>query len=139
MKEDSKSIKKLHDLNLRIMGMSFSEAIVEVMRVNNIKVEQLEKQSLISSKTIVRYRNGHTKYTKITVVQLCFGLQCHISTSQILLFKAGYVLGNSYEDVVYSLILENAKALDIYTANELIASVNNTLTFREDMITPFSE
>ena len=72
-------------------------------------------------------------------MQLCLGMQCHISTSQILLFKAGYVLGSSYEDVVYSLILENVKALDIYTANELIVSVNNTLTFREDMITPFSE
>lgn len=139
MKEDSKSIKKLHDLNLRIMGMPFSEAFVKVMSTYMITVEKLEKQSLISSKTIVRYRNGHTKYTKTTVVQLCFGLQCHISTSQILLFKAGYVLGNSYEDVVYSLILENAKALDIYTANDLIIDVNSTLTFREDMITPFSE
>ncbi len=139
MKKDYKDIRKLHDLNLRIMSMPFSDALVEVMDVYNIKVEQLEKHSLLSKKTISRYRCGYTKYTKVSVVQLCLGVRCHISTSQILLFKAGYILGSSYEDVVYSLILENAKALDIYTANELIASVNNTLTFREDMITPFSE
>lgn len=139
MKKDTKGIGKLHDLNLRIMSMPFSEALVEVMDAYNIKVEQLEKRSLLNKKTISRYRCGYTKYTKVSVVQLCLGMQCHISTSQILLFKAGYVLGSSYEDVVYSLILENVKALDIYTANELIVSVNNTLTFREDMITPFSE
>lgn len=139
MKKDTKGIGKLHDLNLRILSMPFSEALVEVMDANNIKVEQLEKRSLLNKKTISRYRCGYTKHTKVSVVQLCLGMQCHISTSQILLFKAGYVLGSSYEDVVYSLILENVNALDIYTANELIASVNNTLTFREDMITPFSE
>ena len=50
MKKDTKGIGKLHDLNLRIMSMPFSEALVEVMDAYNIKVEQLEKRSLLNKK-----------------------------------------------------------------------------------------
>lgn len=53
--------------------------------------------------------------------------------------KVGYVLGNSYEDVVYSVCLENSNIIDIYTANELIADMNNSVSFREDEIKPFAE
>lgn len=137
-KDDGLSLGEVHKLNLHIESLTFSEALVYVMDFYKITIDKLVDNSLLNYKTIVRYRGAYTKPTKVTTVQLCYGLGCNYITSRILLFKAGFVLGDTLEDIIYSDLLQNVNNMDIYSANNRIDELNKTL-FKAEKIKRFHE
>ena len=137
-KDDGLSLGEVHKLNLHIESLTFSEALVYVMDYYRITIDKLADNSLLDYKTIVRYRGAYNKPTKVTTVQLCYGLGCNFFTSRILLFKAGFVLGDTLEDIIYSDLLQRANNIDIYNANQIINTLNKTL-FQAEKIKKFRE
>ena len=61
------------------------------------------------------------------LVKLLLAMNIPIRLSEALLYSAGYILNSSAKNVMYSILLENYKALGgILEANEIIEEYNRT-------------
>lgn len=121
-----------------IQDLSFGDAFKTVMNAYGFNNSKLAKVSAIPSETISRYRNGRTRPTKSTLVQLCFEMNLAPDVSFALLEKAGICIHTTYnDDIVYSVLLEQSATLDVYDANIMIEEANARKSFDDKDIKPF--
>lgn len=118
------SIKTIRELDGKIRSLSFGDALYRVLERYSVNVESLAAKTYIDKRNIYRYLNNDVVPQKATLIQLLVGLEVSYIISMDLLRAAGFILNSSYQDIFYSVLLENPGSLSVIEANELILEMN---------------
>ncbi len=85
---------------------SFHETFAKLMDLKSITVEKLAEETMLSERSITRYRTEERyDYSADTVAILCIGLHLDPMLSMDLLRKAGILLRNTPEDLMVNAVL----------------------------------
>lgn len=91
---------------LKEMPSSFHEAFSWLMDCMEVTVGKLAEETMVSDRTIQRYRNEERKqYTADAVAVLCIGLHLDPLLSMALLERAGICWRNTPEDLILKVVL----------------------------------
>lgn len=106
---------------LNSLPSSFSETLVSHMKRKGITSEQLAENCLLSSNSISRCRRDcFPSLSMAIVVSLCIGLHLHPVLSLDMIRKAGFTFTNSYEHMVYQMLLYSMTNSSIYECNDYL-------------------
>lgn len=123
----------------KLDNCSLCDAIVLTMEHYKINVKTLVARSKLSYDTIVGYRTNKNPPTRISLIQLCFGMRVPYCVSITILKKLGIFLGAKDADNLYAYFLENSSRLDVYDCNKIIDDYNKNIYFLECKALRFKE
>ena len=85
---------------------TFHETFAKLMDLKDLTVEQLAEETMLSERSITRYRTEERfDYSIDTVAVLCIGMRLDPLLSLDLIRKAGIMLRNTPEDLMINAVL----------------------------------
>ncbi len=103
---------------------TFHETFARLMDIGNIRVEQLAEETMMSERSITRYRNEERgDYSADAVAVLCVGMHLDPLFSFDLLQKAGILLRNTPEDLVLKAILMGMHTAPVAEVRKYLSAI----------------
>ncbi len=110
-----------------IVRTSFTQTLINLMKAQNMSVEELAGNAELASKTVTRCRTGETKDPTLeTMVALAIGLDIPFEVSIQFLAVAGYsLLPSNEEHMLYRFFLSDACEMTVKECNALLKARNS--------------
>lgn len=119
--------KRIHELEQIIRQLPLNDALHTVFEEFSLKKEAVAKRAFMPVEYLYRYINKSVIPELDNLVKLLLAMDIPFRLSDALLYTAGYVLRSNDRDVMYSVLLENHKAVGgVIEANEMIEEYNRT-------------
>lgn len=122
-KENKERLKGIMEVQAAIYPLNFHDALLYLMKYQNMEDKELIIDSGLDQSTISRYLRGETSCkTRRKCVALCCGLRLAPSLSEMMLSKCGLSFDNSEEDSLLKYILNSMVNSTPKERNELMKS-----------------